>query len=168
MDPWFESLVSGCFYSQTRLRTESECSEEFIWSFPDSSSAFNDTSFLSHTGWERYCSTHYRKDLSQNSPWSKAVLWTKFHRPTFRETKSPVPNSYSFSKNTFNIAEEPDFFHSFSNQLSLTKWFPLVLLFTAILNKCIMVKTGSFLPISHRRACVSYNPSGKASRRKRQ
>lgn len=109
MDPWFESLVSGCFYSQTRLRTKSECSEELIWSFPDSSAAFNDTSFLSHTGWERYCSTHYRKDLSQNSPWSKAVLRTKFHRSTFRETKSPVPNSYSFSKNAFNIAEEPLF-----------------------------------------------------------
>ena len=35
-------------YSQTRLKTKSERSEEVIWNLPDSNVVFNDASFLSH------------------------------------------------------------------------------------------------------------------------
>lgn len=34
-------------YSQTRLKTKSEGSEELIWNLPDSNAVFNDASFFS-------------------------------------------------------------------------------------------------------------------------
>lgn len=104
----------------------------------------------------------------QKKPSLKILLGlTKFLMPTFRETVS-VPNSYIFNKNAFNIAEEPDSFHPFFLKSAVIhKLVSLILLFTAILDKNIMVRTRGFLLTSYQRLCVSYNPSDKESTRKR-
>lgn len=65
------------------------------------------------------------------------------------------------------LAEEPESFHSFflksAVTLTLVSMSPIV---SSYFEHNIMIRTGSFLPISHQRVWVSYNPSGKVSTRK--
>ena len=100
---------------------------------------FNDSSPLSPTSWDVNTALTSGKSFSHNSPQSKTAPLNKLLRPTFRETGSPVPNSCSFNKYAFNIAEEHESFHSFFLKSAVTlNWFPVTVLFIAILNKSVM------------------------------
>lgn len=163
------SFLSRCFYSQNRLRTKSECSEELVWSLPDSSVAFNKVSrdtFSHIPAGDIIIALSLRKTFSQNSPWSETVPLTQL-TPAFKR-RSPHFQTAILSVKMLSAQQKSlhCFILALSNQRSHLNWFPLALLFIAILDKSIMVRAGSFLPISHRRACVSYNPSGKISTEK--